>query len=128
MRAFAFSLDALIALAIVATVTTAVVVAGTSSGGEERIASLAGLGRDYLELKNSIGINPTDAAQVAGVKFTENQPESGEWVRADAIVVPNLLGCKNELDCFVKEKSAQAAGFNKPDAGSAVRQSVWVAR
>ncbi len=128
MRAFAFSLDAMLALAIVATVSTAVVTAGMSSGGEERIANLASLGRDYLALKHSVGLDTAGAAQLAGVKIVEAEPEAGEWVRADAIVVPNLLGCKDELDCFVKENSLQSAGFGKPDAAGAVRESAWVAR
>src|SRR3989338_4165067 len=94
MRAFAFSLDALVALAIVATVTTAVAAAGLSSGGEERIASFAALGRDYLELKNGpAAMTPDQMAQISGVRVVEERPFEGEWARADAIVMPNLLGC-----------------------------------
>ena len=128
MKAFAFSLDALVALAIAATVATAVVTAGLSSGGEERIAALAALGRDYLELKQTMGLGVHEAEQVAGVKISETEPPTGEWVRADAIVVPNLLGCRDPLDCYLKDPSAQAAGLGKSDGEGAVHQTVWVAR
>lgn len=128
-RGFAFSLDALVGIAI-AVAASAVVVAVAQAGGEDqRIYDLSGIARDYLVLKyaGNKSIAETDVAAFTNLTLTETFPLNGtNWAAAELIFLPHLAACNNPLSCALSNSSTQAALFQRQDIDRAARKMAWV--
>ncbi len=128
-KGFAFSLDALVGIAIAVAAAAAIIAVAQAGGDDQRVYDLSGIARDYLLLKytGNKSIAETDVAAYTNLTLTETFPVNGtNWAAAELIFLPHLAACNNPLSCMFLNSSTQAGLLQGQDAERASRKMAWV--
>jgi hypothetical protein len=129
VRGFVLSLDALVALGFASLALTMVVAASQSSSQAPQFARLGVLGRDYLVLKYSSGLDIaySDFNSLCGLQVSELQPSDYfNWAAAEYYQYPRAFGCANASQCSFQASSASAAYGLVQDLSMDYKHSAWV--
>lgn len=126
LKGFAISIDALIALAIVAAALSTVLLAPASDVA--RIYNYPLLARDYLDVKypHNSSITPQHFFNVTGINVTETAPASGEWAFGEKFFYPPIANCTNYSACSFADSSFGGSLLSTQDLGQNFSKRAWV--
>ncbi len=127
-RALILTIDGLIAVTILFTAYSVLLVHSQWGAADRAEALHSELARDYLVLKyrNNVSFTTGNFQTSTGFSITESRPSSGRWLQGELWQYPSLAGCTNQSVCVVSVSGSNGTLLSTQDSGSGLYKAAWV--